>query len=140
VRLTSVQYSKKGKTCLIPGLGFRSEVIVPGSAIRWITSQPDSVLSYKDAALDLDQIEYSVGHRKYVEDSWQSTVLRRDLTANLETVAPDVWDETGVALNLRFGDKQSGWTKIDLYDAMKLTIAQASSRFTVSKPLCKQAA
>jgi hypothetical protein len=103
-----------------------------------MTSQPDSVLSFKDSALDLDQFEYSVGHRRYVEDGWQGTVLKRDLNSNLETVAPDVWDETGAAVSLRFGEKQNGWEIIHLYDTMKMTIAQASSRFTVSKPLCKQ--
>jgi hypothetical protein len=131
------QYSKKGKTCLIPGLGFKTEVIVPGTAIRWMTSQPESVLSYVDAALDLDQIAYSVGHRKYVEDGWQSTVLRRDLNSNLEAVAPDVWDETQVAVKYRFGEDVESWKQVHLFETVKLIVAQASSRFTVSRPLCK---
>ena len=103
-----------------------------------MTSQPESVLSQANSALDLDQIEYSVGHRKYVEDAWQGGVLKRDMNPNLEAVAPVLWDEMGVAIERRFGSDTKSWKQVHLYETMKLIIAQASSRFTVSLPLCKE--
>lgn len=122
---------------MIPGLGFRTEVIVPGTAIRWITSQPDSVLSHVESALDIDQIEHSIGHRKFVEDGWQGNVIRRDLNTNLEGIAPDVWEETQAAVKYHFGEDLANFKRVHVYDSMKMIIAQVSSRFTVSKPLCK---
>lgn len=49
-------YCKKGKAVIIPGIGFRDEVILPVTSIRWALAQPESVLSNNEAFLEVDQV------------------------------------------------------------------------------------
>ena len=126
----------QGKTCLIPGLGFRDEVIIPNSSIRWLISQPDGVLSTYDAFLELDQIDYILGHHKYITDPWQGMLVKRDMNSVLENLVVALDDELKLAFDARFGTKANEWTDINLLRTMKLIVAQGSSRFTVGLPLC----
>ncbi|KAJ2989066.1 hypothetical protein NUW58_g3654 [Xylaria curta] len=43
-------YSKKGKTVLVPGYGFHDDIILPASALRWLQRQPER-LAWKDIDL-----------------------------------------------------------------------------------------
>lgn len=129
-------YSKKGKTCLIPGLGFRDEIILPTKSLKWMAAQPDSVLSVYGAFIEMDQAKYSAGHEDYITDPWQGNLVRRDLNSVLETICDAMNNELGVAFDQRMGrDKE--WKEITVWSTMRMIVAQASSRFTVGLPLCR---
>ncbi|MCJ1402135.1 hypothetical protein MMC11_005354 [Xylographa trunciseda] len=133
-------YSKHGKTCLIPGLGFRNEVIVSSTSLRWITSQPDHVLSAYEGFRNIDQLEYHTGSHTLVTDPWQGMLVKRDMNRILERLVIVLNDELQYAFDTRFGTNVDGWTEINVYKTMKCIVAQGSSRFTVGLPLCRNEA
>ena len=132
-----LQYSKHGKTCLIPGLGFRNEVIVSSTSLRWITSQPEHVLSAFESFRELDQLKSHTRSEKPVMDPWHGMIVRRDMSRTLERLALVLNDEMKCAVDTRFGINTEDWTEVTLYDTMKYVVARGSSRFTVGLPLCK---
>ncbi|MCJ1437464.1 hypothetical protein MMC27_006851 [Xylographa pallens] len=136
----SKQYSKHGKTCLIPGLGFRNEVIVSSTSLRWITSQPEHVLSAFESFRELDQLEYHTGSETLVTDPWQGMIVRRDMNRILERLVFVLNDEIKYAFDTRFETSADDWTELNLYKTMKYIVAQGSSRFTVGLPLCRNEA
>ncbi|KLJ10247.1 hypothetical protein EMPG_14360 [Blastomyces silverae] len=129
-------YLKKGQPCLVPGLGLRSEILLPKSTLRWLVTQSDKVLSMQEAFRELDQIDWAADHHKYVTDAWLTPILNRDVNRNLDGYLPPLGEEVQNAVERRIpnGDE---WTEIPLWDTMKLVIAQVSSQFTVGEPLCK---
>jgi hypothetical protein len=135
--LTSTQYSKHGRTVLIPGLGFRDELIIPNSSLRWLTTQPDRVLSTYDAFIEVDQAKYSIGDHKFVFDPWQGMLVKRDMNAVLENLMVALDDELKFSFDERFGADTQTWKELTLLRTMRLMVAQGSSRFTVGLSLCK---
>ena len=131
------QYSKQGRTVLLPGIGFSEEVIIPNSSLKWLGSQPDSILSQPEAFVELDQATHTIADTKIVRDPWQGMMVKRDMNATIERLVIALDDELKFAFEARFGTETENWTEITLYGVMKKVIAQASSRFTVGLPLCK---
>lgn len=121
---------------MIPGLGFRSETIMPTNSLRWVSSQPTNVLSSLDAMADMDQAKYN-SHRKYVVDSWKGNLVQQEMISVLENLMAASGDELKYAFDSRFGTG-SEWKEFIAMKTMKLVIAQTSSRFTVGLPLCKK--
>jgi hypothetical protein len=135
--LTSPQYLKKGKPVVIPGFGFRIEVMLPQSQMRWVLNQPDDVLDMPKALAEVDQVKWALGHDKYVVDAWQGLIVKYDLNRAIENIANNMKDELHVVFDEQFGTDTENWTRVDLTQTVKMIVAQAASRFTVSLPLCK---
>ncbi|KAL4953557.1 cytochrome P450 [Aspergillus filifer] len=122
---------------MIPGFGVRNELVLPPSSLRWVLSQPDSVLGVGEAFADIDQAEYSVGHSKYIVDAWQGKLVNTEMNAALESIVAAMNDELGVAFDRWFGSDTVNWKEIDLLETVRPIVAQAASRFTVGLPLCR---
>lgn len=129
------QYSKKGKPVIIPGFGVRKELIMPTSSMRWVQAQPDTVLSVTKAFSDVDQVYYSYGHKRYVEDPWQGMLVKNKMNAVLENIVQAMNDELQVAFDDVFGTDEHNWKELDVLTAVKIVVSQAASRFTVGLPL-----
>ncbi|EEQ85057.1 cytochrome P450 [Blastomyces dermatitidis ER-3] len=129
-------YLKKGQPCLVPGLGLRSEILLPKSTLRWLVTQSDNILSMREAFRELDQIDWAADHHKYVTDAWLTPILNRDVNRNLDRYLPPLGKEVQNAVERRIPNKGE-WAEIPLWDTMKLVIAQISSQFTVGEPLCR---
>ncbi|KAL2871230.1 cytochrome P450 [Aspergillus lucknowensis] len=131
------KYSKIGKAVIIPGFGFRDEIILPASSLRWVLAQPEGVLSVDHAFAEVDQVQYALGHTKYVVDAWQGQLVRKELNAVLETIVDGLNEELGVAFDAYFGTDEDNWKTIDLLETVRMVVAQAASRFTIGLPLCR---
>ncbi|KAL4972250.1 cytochrome P450 [Aspergillus desertorum] len=131
------KYLKNGKPVIVPGFGVRIEVVLPASSLRWATTQPDSVLSPSEAFAEIDQVDYSLGHSRYVADAWQGLLVKNEMNAVLENIVAALNDELAVAFDKYFGTDEESWRKIDLLEAARMVVAQAASRFTVGLPLCR---
>ncbi|OJD19737.1 hypothetical protein AJ78_00360 [Emergomyces pasteurianus Ep9510] len=129
-------YLKNGQPCLFPGLGLRTEILLPKSTLRWLVTQPDNVLSMQAAFRELDQIDWAADHHKYVTDSWLAPILNRDINRNLDRYLGPLGEEMRNAVERRIPN-QNEWAEIPLWDTLKLLIAQGSSQFTVGEPLCR---
>ncbi|KAM0287015.1 hypothetical protein ACHAQH_000700 [Verticillium albo-atrum] len=130
------KYGKYGRTVLVPGLGLRTEVILPPSALRWMLSLPDNTISAVHAFAELDQLTHTLGDDRFVLDSWNGLVVKRDMNAVLDSVVTALNDELSVAFDEQFGTDTEGWREIDLKKVMPLIISQAAGRYTMGLPLC----
>ena len=129
--LTRAQYSSKGKTVLIPGLGFRSEIIMPTKSMPWVLALSDKQASLSEAFLEMDQVFYSLGAEKYVGEPWQGHLVKTDLNKVIENICAALNDELGVAFDRFWGTDAENWKRIDLLDTVRLIVAQAANRFTI---------
>lgn len=130
-----IQYLKDGKSCVLPSMGFRDEVHIPAQHTQWAASQPDNVLSPIEGFREIDKGDWNSGHASYIQDPWQSIVIKKSMGRFLETLAGAVDDELKVAVPEYLGVDEE--EEVDVYGAMKWIVAQVSSRFTVGLPLCK---
>ncbi|KAI1814156.1 cytochrome P450 [Poronia punctata] len=124
-------YSKKGKTVLIPGLAFHDDVVLPPSALKWLQRQPEHLVSASHAQVETIQPFYAFGDDKFVDDPWAGLLIKTDLNLVLENVCAAMNDELAVAIDSHFGTDTDNWREIDLMFAVRMIIAQASSRFTL---------
>lgn len=122
---------------VIPGLGFRVEYILPHNQLPWVFAQPESTLSLTQAFVEVDQVQYSLGHDRYVVDPWQGMLVKKEMNAVLENITAGLNDELAYAFDTRLGTATAEWKEIDLLDTMRLVVAQGASRFTVGLPLCE---
>lgn len=132
-----LQYSKKGKAVVIPGLGARVEIILPISSMRWTNSQPTSVLSVGEAFVEMDGAYYAFGTAMPIADDWQGGLVKTEMSKVLENLCEAMNQELGVAFDECFGTDTESWRRIDLLAVVRRVVAQASSRFTVGLPLCR---
>ncbi|KAL5044867.1 hypothetical protein BDW71DRAFT_185473 [Aspergillus fruticulosus] len=131
------KYLKNGRPVILPGFGVRVELVLPASSLRWATTQPDSVLSAGEAFAEIDRADYSLGDSRYVADAWQGLLVKNEMNAMLENIVAALNDELGVAFDTYFGTDEENWRDIDLFEAARMVVAQAASRFTVGLPLCR---
>ena len=120
----------------LPGLGFRDEIILPPSSLRWLLTQPDQILGVDDSFLDGDQVEKSLGHVPYVRDAWSNILIRRELNTVLDIFTAELRDELFASLDEHLGRDTDSWTDVDLSETLRTVIARSSSRFTVGDSLC----
>ncbi|KAI8654609.1 hypothetical protein NCS57_01207500 [Fusarium keratoplasticum] len=130
-------YIKKGKPVVIPGFGFRKEVILPQSSMKWVLSQPDEVLNVTKAFAEVNQVRWSLGHEKIAVDAWQGMLVKSDLNRVLENIVNAMNNELKTVFDEQFGKDTENWREIDLRSTIQIIVAQAASRFTVGLPLCR---
>jgi hypothetical protein len=132
-----IQFSKKGLPVLVPTLGTRKDIFLPHSSIQWVVSQPASVLGMWEAFNEMFQLSHSLGHEKYMLDTWTVDVSRNTLTQDLEDVIDPVWAELQLAVDKYFGLGTEEWRTLDLLETVRNVINRASGRFVVGLSLCR---
>ena len=130
-----VQYTKKGKSCIVPAIS-GDVVLLPNASLRWAASLSDKVLSAHEAFVITDSGQYAAPFLETLTNPWQGSMVRTDLNRAILNVTAVFNDEVDVAFARLFGIDTHAWTELVLYDAMKMIVAQASSRYTVGLPLC----
>ncbi|KAI1433771.1 cytochrome P450 [Xylaria sp. CBS 124048] len=126
-----VVYSKKGKTVLVPGLGFQDNIILPPTALRWLQRQPEHLVSASASQIETIQPYYGFGHNKFADDPWGGMLVKTDLNAVLENICAAMNDELGLAIDTHFGMNAESWKEINLMPTIRLIVAQAATRFTL---------
>ncbi|KAI1028855.1 hypothetical protein LB503_002595 [Fusarium chuoi] len=129
------QFTKHGKTCVLPSMGFKDEIHLAHHHTQWAASQPDAVLSPIEGFREIDKGDWNSGHASYIQDPWQSIVIKKEMGRFLEILAAAVDDELQHAIPEYI--KPGARDEVDVYEAMKWIVAQVSSRFTVGLPLCE---
>lgn len=131
------KFLSKGQPVVLPGMGFRKEVILPPQHMRWVLAQSDDRLSVPEAMAELDQARWSLGHDTPITDPWQGMLVKTELNRVLESICAALNDELSVAFDAHFGTNTDAWRDIELRPTISKAIAQANSRFTVGLPLCR---
>jgi tenellin biosynthesis cytochrome P450 monooxygenase len=110
---------------------------MPENSVDWAMTQPDDVLSVTQAFLEVNQTEYSLGHQRYWGDAWQFSLVKTQLNSILQNLIPSLNDELRFAFDKHFGTDTETWKEIPLENTLRMIVAQASSRFIVGQPLCR---
>ncbi|KAL1850214.1 hypothetical protein Daus18300_013014 [Diaporthe australafricana] len=131
------KFSKIGLPVLVPTLGIRKDVFLPHSSIKWLLSQPSSVLGMWEAFNEMFQLGHSLGHEKYMLDTWAVDVARHVLTKDLDTFIEPVREEMQLAVDELLRADTENWQTVDLLDTMRMIINRVGSRFVVGKSLCR---
>ncbi|KAJ5862687.1 hypothetical protein N7455_006755 [Penicillium solitum] len=135
-----MEYTKRGKTDLLPGLGFRHDIVLPQSTMRDIMARPEKELSHADAVLELVQLKYALGHEKYKADPWPCILVKLDINSKLEAVCDGMNEELKYAFDKYIGCETESWKEVDLLETIRMVMIAAASRFTVGFPLCRNEA
>ncbi|KAF4944618.1 hypothetical protein FSARC_14623 [Fusarium sarcochroum] len=131
------QYLKVGKPVVLPGFGFRIEIMLPQSQMKWVFNQPEETLNLHKAFSEIDQVKWSLGHDRYVEDAWQGLIVKYEMNRVLEIIVNNMKDELHRVFDAEFGTDTENWKRLDLQKSIKMIVAQAAGRFTVGLPLCR---
>lgn len=121
----------------MPTLGTRKEIFLPHSSMKWVLSQPASVMGMWEAFNEMFQLGYSLGDEKYMIDTWPHLLARHVLTQELDEYILPVHEELKLAIDTQLGHDKENWRTVDLLTCMRMIINQAGSRFAVGLPLCK---
>lgn len=116
-------------------MGFKDEIHLAHHHTQWAVSQPDAVLSPIEGFREIDKGDWNSGHASYIQDPWQSIVIKKEMGRFLEILAAAVDNELQYAIPEYI--KPGACDEVDVYEAMKWIVAQVSSRFTVGLPLCE---
>ncbi|KAL6354335.1 hypothetical protein LRP88_11664 [Fusarium phalaenopsidis] len=138
-------YIKKGKPVVIPGFGFRKEVILPQSSMKWVLSQPDEVLNVTKAFAEVNQVRWSLGHEEIAVDAWQGMLVKSDLNRVLENIVnamnnelKTVFDEqllVGLLLGCRCRNKDYLRTSLKINDLLILNAGLTGGLPLVLQPI-----
>lgn len=131
-----MQFSKHGLPVMVPTLGTRKEIFLPHSAMKWVLSQPASVMGMWEAFNEMFQLGHSLGDEKYMVDTWPHLLARHVLTQDLEDYIMPVHDELQRAIDENLGMDEENWTAVDLLQTMRMIVNQTGSRFAVGETLC----
>ncbi|KKZ63170.1 hypothetical protein EMCG_02466 [[Emmonsia] crescens] len=122
---------------LITILGTRNDILMPHKDLAWILAQPPNIISIRHAYNDINGIRRSLGSDKYMLDNWQGMLVSKELNKVLDGVALSLNDELKFVLESRLGRDTANWKVLNLQQTVQLVVVQATSRFHVGKPLCR---
>lgn len=112
-------------------------VILPGSQVKWIVDQADSVLSAPQAQRDSLLTDYVLLDPAMARNPIQEIIVRRHLTRSLGSLIEEIEEELAVGVTHYWGKDTESWTEIPVFDTMNKVVARASNRIFVGLPLCE---
>jgi hypothetical protein len=112
-------------------------VILPGSQVKWIVDQADSVLSAPQAQRDSLLTDYTLMDPSMARNPIQEIIVRRHLTRSLGSLIEEIEEELAVGVTHYWGKDAESWTEVPVFDTMNKVVARASNRIFVGLPLCE---
>jgi hypothetical protein len=134
--LTKQKNADEPQPHVLPGI-LGNEVVLPTSWIPWLASKPESILSGKWSRLQRMNFETTFLRAEVVTNPLQEVVIRRDLIANLDKLAPQLADEISVAVDELWGCDTENYKTVSLEETIFRIVARASSRIFVGEVVCK---
>jgi hypothetical protein len=113
-------------------------VILPGSQVKWIVDQADSVLSAPQAQRDSLLTDYVLLDPAMARNPIQEVIVRRHLTRSLGSLIEEIEEELSVGVTDYWGNDTENWTEVRVFDSMNKVVARASNRIFVGLPLCEE--
>jgi hypothetical protein len=113
-------------------------VILPGSQVKWIVDQADSVLSAPQAQRDSLLTDYVLLDPTMARNPIQEVIVRRHLTRSLGSLIEEIEEELSVGVTHYWGKDTDNWNEVGVFETMGKVVARASNRIFVGLPLCKE--
>lgn len=105
--------------------------------LPWLTSQPESHLSAKWAQMDALNIPTTFLRPDIGLNPVHEPLIRRNLTAHLDSIAGDIQEEVKLSLEKFWGSDTEAWREVNLDYTIRRVVARASNRVFVGSELCK---
>ncbi|CAG9998330.1 unnamed protein product [Clonostachys byssicola] len=134
------KYSKLDSPFIIPCLDRGPVVIVPPKQLKKVYNQPLSVLDVYVTQNQTIQTKYTISEQDIVKNSFQISVIRHQMTRNLEHLTPLIATELKVGFEEWWGTDQVGWRDLRIWDTSLKLIAGAANGAFCGPPLCRNAA
>ena len=131
------QFSRKGRPFFVPDMSFKAHVLLPQEHIKWLTTQPESILSvYKvrDERHAFKYLSNSIDHKLTVK--FLDNIVGRCLRKNLQRTQADMHDEIRDSVDDTMG-LDDEWHEVNLQQAMKTVADRCGSRALFGLPLCR---
>ncbi|KAL3485299.1 cytochrome P450 [Aspergillus germanicus] len=110
----------------------RPQIVLPPKYVRWIATQPDTVLSMDPIN---DEFHYFL-RDGLVGDLLLNEALRRELSQYLPELIAEVSEEIVLAVDAVLG-REEEWRALPLRDTMRTIAARVSNRLFVGSELCR---
>lgn len=121
---------------MLPDPGLRPQVMVPPEYIKWVTEQPDHVLSPFAPLRDIVALPYLLPTMDMKEHVYLMDIMRKDVTRNLGSLQPAIMHDMRASVDSLLGTDAENWRTVPLYAAMQDILFKSSNRMFVGEPLC----
>jgi hypothetical protein len=112
---------------------------LPPCDAEWLAKQPENVIAASKAQDEVLGLEWlaSGPSNAFIHDF---TVIRRDLTRQINTCLPDVLDEIQYTFDKHFcqgEDATDGWKDVLVNDAVRRAVCGVANRVIIGLPVCR---
>lgn len=121
------QHNTKGKSFVLLDTAYRPQVIVPKEQMRWLTGQPDDVLSQRAVILAKFGVKYLSPPIKQQLNHDIALAVRRDVTRNLGRTQATVFRAMRERVDSIMGMDEISWRAVNLVDVLRPAIASATN-------------
>ena len=112
-------------------------VILPGSQVKWIADQADSVLSAQLAQRNSLLTDYVLLDPAMARNPIQEVIVRRHLTRSLGSLIEEIEEELAVGVTHYWGKDTDNWKEVGVFETMGKVVARSSNRVFVGLSLCE---
>ncbi|KZT50820.1 cytochrome P450 [Calocera cornea HHB12733] len=117
--------------------GMRAWVVYVGrSLFEDLRKSRDDTLSFQAEINDSMSIEYTMG-KSLATNLWHNAIVRKQMTQQLGTAFPFVYDEVCLAFDEEMKVSGDGWKDIHARDVVLQIVCRAANRLFVGAPLCR---
>ncbi|KAI0382415.1 putative cytochrome P450 [Hypomontagnella monticulosa] len=129
----------QARPVLVPVLGEGDIVMLPSSEIKFLIDQPESVLSFGERALEFFQVDYTFPDPKIPRVPLHESLLRTKLTPQINSLVPDMAEETAWAFDTHWGNADVGgeWREVCVFETMRHIVGSVANRAFVGLPFCR---
>jgi hypothetical protein len=110
--------------------------MLPGSEVKWIAEQPESVLNSTEAQRDALQTDYSFLDTTIAQHPVHYNIIKGTLQKEMDALIPEIVDEVEASVDQYFGTNAEDWTDFAVFDGMMKIISRATNRVIVGLPVC----
>lgn len=136
--LISIQYSRHGKSFIVPHPLGEKHITLPPEKLSWLLDQPDHVASAADFHYEILAGRYAwtdgaINRILFHEHVIHKYIVRRDAK-----LLAGMWDEIGHAVDEAWGASPDGaWRDVRVLAASSELILRVVNRALVGLPLCR---
>lgn len=110
--------------------------MVPPEYIKWVTEQPDHVLTPFAPLRDIVALPYLLPTMDMKDHVYLTDVMRKDVTRNLGSLQPAIIHDMRASVDELFGTDAENWRTVPLYATVQDILFKSSNRMFVGEPLC----
>lgn len=112
---------------------------MPPSQLKWLTEQPDHVLSTAAFHYDAQQGDFAFSHPRVLGDPYHEHVLHKSLPRKVGALVADIGDELAHTFDHIWGTDTESWKEVDVHESIDRLVAPTVNRMLVGLPLCRDA-